>query len=570
MLNSQLKNAVKKVSKISSFKRSLTSSAKTQNFYSKSSQNSNARLLAFSATATIALATSAYIISQPLLANDEAHADSERKISVDEFVKHNHADDCWIAVNGNVYDLTDFISMHPGGTTPLIQNAGHDATALYNKIHPKGTIENFLPKEKQLGTLMGDAPKIEIVLDEKEKHRLELLQHLPALSRIQNIYDFEHIASKVLSEQAWNYYSCGAEDEITMRENHYAYQRIYFRPKCCVNVQDVDTSTELLGSQTSVPFYVSAAASAKLGHDDGECSIARGAGKEGVIQMISSFSSCSLEEIAAARAEGATQWFQLYVNEDKDTVKKTLKKAEDLGMKAIFVTVDAANRGNREKDIRMRITEDHDNIDEEDHSVRAGSTSGAMPSFIDKRLTWDEVKQIMSWTKLPVLVKGVQRPDDIEKAIDIGCQGVVLSNHGGRQLDTSPPPIEVMAESVPYLKAKGKLDPNFSIFVDGGVRRGTDILKALAIGGQDCKVGVGLGRPFLYANTGYGEKGVRKAIQILKEEMKADMRMLGVTKLDQLDQSFIDTRRLIGRDAVNHIFNNNYYPMSQIKFKNEQ
>jgi L-lactate dehydrogenase (cytochrome) len=171
---------------------------------------------------------------------------------------------------------------------------------------------------------------------------------------------------------------------------------------------------------------------------------------------------------------------------------------------------------------------------------------------------------------LPVLLKGVQRTEDIEMAIDIGCKGVVLSNHGGRQLDTSPPPIEVMAESVPILKQKGKLDPNFNIFVDGGVRRGTDILKALAIGGKDCKVAIGLGRPFLYANTGYGEKGVRKAVQILREELKADMRMLGVTKLDQLDNSYIDTKRLIGRDASNYVFNNNYYPMSKIAFKNEK
>jgi L-lactate dehydrogenase (cytochrome) len=565
MLRSQLKNVVKDVIKSSSLRRTFTTASRS----SSSSSSSNSKVLT-ATFASIAAATASYMFIQPNLANDEAsNAVPTREISVDEFIKHNSADDCWITVNGNVYDLTDFISMHPGGTTPLIQNAGHDATVLYNKIHPKGTIENFLPKDKQLGVLIGEAPKIEIVLDEKEKHRLELLNHLPALSRIQNIYDFEHIASKVLSEQAWNYYSCGAEDEITMRENHYAYQRIYFKPRCCVNVQDVDTKTTLLGSETSVPFYVSAAASAKLGHDDGECSIARGAGKEGVIQMISSFSSYSLDEIAASRIPGATQWFQLYVNEDKEIVKKTIKKAENLGMKAIFVTVDAANRGNREKDIRMRITEDHDELDE-DHSVRAGSTSGAMPSFIDKRLTWDEVKDIISWTKLPVMLKGVQRTEDIEKAIDIGCQGVVLSNHGGRQLDTSPPPIEVMAESVPILKAKGKLHPDFNIFVDGGVRRGTDILKAIAIGGKDCKVGVGLGRPFLYANTGYGEKGVRKAIQVLREEMKADMRMLGVTSVDQLDDSYIDTRRLVGRDAVNHVFNNNYYPMSQIKFKNEK
>ncbi|AWU75676.1 hypothetical protein CAS74_003916 [Pichia kudriavzevii] len=565
MLRSQFKNILKNVNKNHSLRRTFTSST------SKAGKNASYNAKIISATvASIVAAAGSYMLVQPSLANDEAQsANPTRKISVDEFVKHNHADDCWITVNGNVYDLTDFISMHPGGTTPLIQNAGHDATEIYNKIHPKGTIENFLPKEKQLGVLDGEAPKIEVVLDEKEKHRLELLNHLPALSRIQNIYDFEHIASRVLSDQAWNYYSCGAEDEITLRENHYAYQRIYFKPKCCVNVAEVDTSHEILGTKASVPFYVSAAASAKLGHEDGECSIARGAGKEGVIQMISSFSSNSLEEIAESRIPGATQWFQLYVNEDKDVVKKTLKRAENLGMKAIFVTVDAASRGNREKDIRMRITEDTDELID-DSSVRAGSTSGALPAFIDKRLTWDEVKDIISWTKLPVLLKGVQRTDDIEKAIDIGCKGVVLSNHGGRQLDTSPPPIEVMAESVPILKQKGKLDPNFSIFVDGGVRRGTDILKALAIGGRDCKVAVGLGRPFLYANTGYGEKGVRKAVQILREELKADMRMLGVTSLNELDDSYIDTRRLLGRDAVNHIYNNNYYPMSKIQFKNEK
>lgn len=565
MLKSQLKSVFKNVVKQTNVRRSISSSVKS-NKYSNTNTNSSKVLAA--SIASIAAATGSYLLVQPLIANDEAAAASNKKIPVEEFVKHNKADDCWITVNGNVYDLTDFIEMHPGGTTPLIQNAGHDATVLYNKIHPKGTIENFLPPEKQLGALDGEAPKLEIVIDDKERQRLKLLEHLPALSRIQNIYDFEYIASRVLTDQAWNYYSCGAEDEITMRENHYAYQRIYFRPKCCVNVQEVDTTHDLLGTKSSVPFYVSAAASAKLGHDDGECSIARGAGIEGVVQMISSFSSYSLEEIAESRIPGATQWFQLYVNEDKNVVKKTIKKAEDLGMKAIFVTVDAANRGNREKDIRMRITEDHDELDD-DHSVRAGSTSGAMPSFIDKRLTWDEVKDIISLTKLPVLLKGVQRVEDIEKAIDIGCKGVVLSNHGGRQLDTSPPPIEVMADSIPILKQKGKLDPNFNIFVDGGVRRGTDILKALAIGGKDCKVAVGLGRPFLYANTGYGEKGVRKAIQILREELKADMRMLGVTSLDELDNSLIDTRRLIGRDAVNNVYNSNYYPMSQIKFKHE-
>ncbi|GMM30268.1 hypothetical protein DAMA08_030130 [Martiniozyma asiatica (nom. inval.)] len=561
MLRNQVRSALKSAKGLN-FKRSLaTQTTPTQQF--KNRKN----LLAGSMLASVSIASLGYILSESI-ANDDLGS-STKHITVEEFIKHNKADDCWITVNGHVYDLTDFIQMHPGGTTPLIQNAGHDATELYNKIHPKGTIENFLPAEKQLGTLIGSAPKLEVVIDEKERQRLKLLENLPSLSRIQNIYDFETIAKRVLPEQAWAYYSCGCDDEITMRENHYAYQRIYFRPKCCVNVQDVDTSAELLGSKSEVPFYVSAAASAKLGHEDGECSIARGAGKEGVIQMISSFASYSLDEIAESRSDNATQWFQLYVNEDKEVVKKTLKKAEKLGMKAIFVTVDAATRGNREKDIRMRITEDHDELDD-DHSVRSGSTSGALPSFIDKRMTWDDISDIMKWTNLPVLLKGVQRVDDIARAIDIGVSGVVLSNHGGRQLDTSPPPIEVLAEAVPQLKAMGKLKPDFNIFVDGGVRRGSDILKALAIGGKDCKVAVGLGRPFLYANTGYGEKGVRKAIQVLKEELKADMRLLGVNKLDELDPTFIDTRRLIGRDAQNMVYNSNYSPLGEIPFKHEK
>lgn len=559
MLRNQVRSALKSAKGLN-FKRSLATQT-TQQF--KNRKN----LLAGSMLASVSIASFGYILSESI-ANDDLGS-STKHITVEEFIKHNKADDCWITVNGHVYDLTDFIQMHPGGTTPLIQNAGHDATELYNKIHPKGTIENFLPAEKQLGTLIGSAPKLEVVIDEKERQRLKLLENLPSLSRIQNIYDFETIAKRVLPEQAWAYYSCGCDDEITMRENHYAYQRIYFRPKCCVNVQDVDTSAELLGSKSEVPFYVSAAASAKLGHEDGECSIARGAGKEGVIQMISSFASYSLDEIAESRSDNATQWFQLYVNEDKEVVKKTLKKAEKLGMKAIFVTVDAATRGNREKDIRMRITEDHDELND-DHSVRSGSTSGALPSFIDKRMTWDDISDIMKWTNLPVLLKGVQRVDDIARAIDIGVSGVVLSNHGGRQLDTSPPPIEVLAEAVPQLKAMGKLKPDFNIFVDGGVRRGSDILKALAIGGKDCKVAVGLGRPFLYANTGYGEKGVRKAIQVLKEELKADMRLLGVNKLDELDPTFIDTRRLIGRDAQNMVYNSNYSPLGEIPFKHEK
>lgn len=537
-----------------------------------SRESNKSRNYLIAAVTALAVSTSigvAVHVKDPLY-NDATGSDSPRSISVDEFVKHNSQNDCWIAINGKVYDFTDFIPNHPGGVPPLVNHAGYDGTKLYEKLHPKGTIEKFLPKDKFLGVLDGEAPKLEAdyLVDDDEQERLDYLNNLPPLSSIQNVYDFEYLAKKILPKDAWAYYSCGADDEITMRENHYAYQRVYFRPRICVDVKEVDTSYEMLGTKTSVPFYVSATALAKLGHPDGECSIARGAGKEGVVQMISTLSSMSLDEIAAARIPGATQWFQLYINEDRNVAKGLVKHAEDLGMKAIFITVDAPSLGNREKDKRLKFVNDTD-VDLGDSADRNSGASKALSSFIDASVSWNDVKAVKSWTKLPVLVKGVQTVEDVIEAYDAGCQGVVLSNHGGRQLDTAPPPIELLAETVPTLKRLGKLRPDFEILIDGGVKRGTDILKAVAIGGQDFRVSVGMGRPFLYANSCYGEAGVRKLIQNLKDELEMDMRLLGVTKMDQLSSKHVDTKRLIGRDAINYLYDNVYSPIETVKFNNE-
>ncbi|KAG7876735.1 hypothetical protein KL938_004348 [Ogataea parapolymorpha] len=500
--------------------------------------------------------------------SSESPALPKRIVPVAEFVKHNRPDDCWVAIRGQVYDMTEFLPHHPGGQSPIIRYSGHDATELFEQLHPKGTIEKHLPKEKHLGQLDGPAPTLEVAEDEFEEERLENVANMPNVNEVMNLHDFEYIAKKILPKGAWAYYSSGADDEVSMRENHYAYQRIYFRPRVLVDVSKVDTSTTLLGTPTSVPFYVSATALAKLGHPDGECSIARGAGKEGVIQMISTLASNSLEEIAAARVPGATQWFQLYVNEDRNVAFEMVKKAEKLGIKAIFVTVDAPSLGNREKDARVKFEGESD-VQKSNEVVRSQGASRALSSFIDTRLTWDDVKKIKQSTKLPVLIKGVQRLEDVVQAVDDGFDGVVLSNHGGRQLDTAPPPVELLAEVVPELKRRNKLRPDFEIFIDGGVRRGTDILKALALGGQNVRVGVGLGRPFLYANSSYGENGVRKAIQLLKDELEMDMRLLGVRNLRELDETFVDTRRLIGRDAPDELYNQLYSPLKTVKFRNE-
>lgn len=546
------------------FMRSIHS-ARIANSGHRFTKNQKSNLSVF-VLSTIAITSLVLTVS-----NDEPSLKVTKTVDLQEFLKHNHKDDCWVSINNKVYDLTDFIVNHPGGQAPLINHAGYDATKVYEKIHPKGTIEKFLSEDKFIGILKEDPPKLEAdyLVDDDEIDRLNYLKNIPALSSMQNVYDFEEIAKNILPKDAWAYYSCGSDDEITMRENHYAYQRIYFRPRVCVNVRNIDTSTTILGSESSVPFYVTATALAKLGHPDGECSIARGAGKEGVGQMISTLSSMSLEEISKARIPGATQWFQLYINEDRNVAKKMVREAENLGMKAIFITVDAPSLGNREKDKRLKFVNDTD-VHLGDDVNRDSGASAALSSFIDCGVDWNDIKEVKSWTKLPVLIKGVQTVEDVIEAYDIGLNGVVLSNHGGRQLDTSPPPVELLAETVPIMKKLNKLRPDFEIFIDGGVKRGTDILKAVAIGGQDIKVNVGIGRPFLYANSAYGEDGVRKLIQILKYELEMDMRLLGVTKINDLTSKHIDTRRLIGRDAINYLYDNVYSPIGTAKFKNEK
>ncbi|ODV83364.1 hypothetical protein CANARDRAFT_203293 [[Candida] arabinofermentans NRRL YB-2248] len=473
---------------------------------------------------TALLTVSSLIVAGTSIALDsklsnEAPPKPKGKISVEEFVKHDQRDDCWVVINGKVYDMTDFLSNHPGGSRVILRNAGKDATKIFEPIHPKGTIEKYLPEDKYLGELDGEAPVLEEEFDEDEEARLEFLENLPPLSKIQNLHDMEYIASKILPKAAWAYYSSGSDDEISMRENHYAYQRIYFRPRILVD-------------------------------------------------MISTLASSSLEEIAAARIPGATQWYQLYVNENPDVVKKMVLNAEELGMKAIFITVDAPSLGNREKDRRMKYTGDA-SVQTGTRVRRSHGAASAISTFIDPSLTWERVDEIRKLTKLPIVIKGVQRVEDVILAVDKGLAGVVLSNHGGRQLDTAPPPVQLLVEVMAELKKQNKLRPDFEIFVDGGVRRSTDILKAVAIGGKNVKIGVGLGRPFLYSNSAYGEEGVRKTIQILKDEMVMSMRLLGVRNIDELDETFVDTRFLLGRStAPDELYNQVYSPMRTIEFSN--
>jgi len=354
-----------------------------------------------------------------------------------------------------------------------------------------------------------------------------------------------------MKKTAWAYYSSGADDEITLRENHHAFQRIWFRPKILVDVTTIDYTTTMLGTKCSMPIYVTATALGKLGHPEGETVLTRAAKTHDVIQMIPTLASCSFDEIMDAAEPGQTQWMQLYVNKDREITKNIVQHAEKRGIKGLFITVDAPQLGRREKDMRSKYDEGAANVQTDEGKVdRSQGAARAISSFIDPGLSWDDIEFFKSITKMPIILKGVQRSEDALKAVEYGLQGVVLSNHGGRQLDYARSGIEVLVEVMDALKKKG-WEKKLEVFVDGGVRRATDIIKAICLGAK----GVGIGRPFLYAMSAYGQQGVERAIQcltisqtglmlVLKDELEMNMRLIGARTLDDLDESMVDTRAI--------------------------
>jgi len=235
------------------------------------------------------------------------------------------------------------------------------------------------------------------------------------------------------------------------------------------------------------------------------------------------------------------QWLQLYVNKDREITKRIVQHAEERGCKGLFITVDAPQLGRREKDMRSKFEDAGSNVQRKSGSEvdRSQGAARAISSFIDPSLCWKDIPWFMSITKMPIILKGVQRVEDVIRAIETGVQGVVLSNHGGRQLDFARSGIEVLAEVMPVLRERGWED-RIEIFVDGGIRRATDIIKALCLGAK----GVGIGRPFLFAMSAYGLPGVDRAMQLLKDEMVMNMRLIGCSDISQLNPTLVDTTGL--------------------------
>ncbi|KAJ4300412.1 hypothetical protein N0V88_003087 [Collariella sp. IMI 366227] len=407
-----------------------------------------------------------------------------------EVAKHNTADDCWVIIH--VY-----------------------------------TLEKYLDKSKHLG-----AVDMTTVVHEKaeespeENERMKRIQEMPSLDQCYNLLDFEAVARR------------------TLRENHSAFHRIWFRPRVLVDVEKVDFSTSMLGTPTSVPFYVTATALGKLGHVEGEVVLTRSSGKHDVIQMIPTLASCAFDDIVDAAGPAQVQWLQLYVNKDRAITQRIVQHAEKRGCKGLFITVDAPQLGRREKDMRMKFTDQGSDVQSGQATDTSQGAARAISSFIDPSLSWADIPWFQSITKMPIVLKGVQRVEDVIKAVEAGVQGVVLSNHGGRQLEFSRSAVEVLAETMPVLRELG-LEDKIEVYVDGGIRRATDIIKALCLGAR----GVGIGRPFLYAMSAYGQDGVDRAMQLLKDEMEMGMRLVGARNISELSPSLLDARSLFSHGA---------------------
>ncbi len=352
-----------------------------------------------------------------------------------------------------------------------------------------------------------------------------------SLDGVVNLHDFEPIAQERLDARAYGYYASGAGDERSLADNLAAWRRWRLLPTVLTGARHPDTSVTLLGASAALPFGVAPTALQGMAHPDGELAMARAAAAAGVPFVLSTASTRSIEEVAATGESGAAgpRWFQLYVEPDMDFARELVQRAEAAGYGAIVLTVDLPVAGYRERDLRTRFAipaavQAH-------VPARRDASGETFLAYIDAKpeLRWADVATIAGWTSLPLVVKGVLAPRDVERAIDHGARAVWLSNHGGRQLDGAVTAAEMLPEAVEAARGRAEL------YVDGGIRRGSDLLVALALGARAAFIG----RPFLYALAAAGEAGVARAIAILADELGRGLANVGATGVADLRPSHL-------------------------------
>lgn len=354
-----------------------------------------------------------------------------------------------------------------------------------------------------------------------------------------NLFDFEQEAERRIPPAHWGYIAGGANDEVTLRANRAAFDRLLIRYRTMVDVSVRDLRTTVLGTPVSMPILVAPTAMHKLAHPDGECATARAAREAGTVMVTSTTATTRLADVIAA-APGP-MWFQLYVYQDRGRTRELIEDAVRAGYTGVMVTVDAPLLGRRERDIRLGFTlPPHLTIA---NAARAGmervpdasaDASGLMLHFRhlhDAAVTPRDIAWVRDVSGLPVLVKGIVRGDDARRAVEHGARAIVVSNHGGRQLDTAIPAITALPEVVESVGGDAE------VYVDGGVRRGTDVLKALALGAR----AVLLGRPIFWGLAVDGEAGVRAVLEHLRTEFDLAMALAGARNVGEVTGDLVVT-----------------------------
>lgn len=388
------------------------------------------------------------------------------------------------------------------------------------------------------------------------------------LRRAVNVEDYRRLARRRLPRGVFGYVDGGADDERTLARNVAAFGGIEFRPRVLRDVTKIDTSTELFGESLSMPLVLAPTGYTRLTHSAGELSPAVAAQKANVPYTLSTMATRSIEEVARA-APDASRWFQLYPWHGDGVVEDLLARARQAGYRVLVITVDLAVLGNRERDLRAGFTVPPEiglgtlvdgvlhpgwtwdflthepigfanvaryghaaTLDEGSDADSLAMARHALTNF-DRSLRWDDVDRLRELWGGPVVLKGIQTLADAQQAAEIGVDGIMLSNHGGRQLDDAPTPIELVE---PVAAAVGE---RLTIICDGGIRRGSDIVKAIALGADACSIG----RPYLYAAAIGGQAGVNKMLDFFQAGIANTLALCGVTSIAEVDRSMVDWKK---------------------------
>jgi isopentenyl diphosphate isomerase/L-lactate dehydrogenase-like FMN-dependent dehydrogenase len=338
-----------------------------------------------------------------------------------------------------------------------------------------------------------------------------------------NVFDYESLAQKRMDPGTWAYFTGGSDDEVTLRVNRSVFERVQLRPRMLVDVSTIDMKTNALGTPVNMPILIAPMGFQGLAHPEGECATARAITPAGTLMIASTFSSRTLEEIVQATT--SPLWFQLSISVGRSSLaERLIQRATTAGYRAIVLTVDSPRSGNKETARRLGFHLPSQKANFEDERV----IHDAPP------LTWEAISWLRSLTPLPVLLKGILTPEDACLAVESHIDGIIVSNHGGRQLDGLPSTLEVLPEIAQAVGGRCE------VYMDSGIRRGTDVLKALALGAR----AVFIGRPVIWGLVINGTDGVVSVLELLRVELEQAMALAGCSTLAHINRSFLRIRTL--------------------------